>query len=219
MRELVEESVLRLTERRRRSGTLSFDGVLTDLCEALTGPRSGAAVESLRSRFKVALIDEFQDTDPVQWGIFRRLFGERGAGTTLVLVGDPKQAIYGFRGGDVRRTSTPSMTKRSSTTPARCCQLAVRRVRPHALDTLFGGATFGDPTIPFVPVKRARKSTGPASAGQDGGAAAGPVAPTGDRYRHRPDQNKRVLRSPSTPAAGPSSRSGGPDGPRSLATP
>ena len=45
------------------------------------------------------LVDEFQDTDPVQWDIMRRAFGERRR--TLVLIGDPKQAIYAFRGADV----------------------------------------------------------------------------------------------------------------------
>ena len=101
LRNLVVESVERMGERRRMSGALSFDSVLTDLCDALTGPHSMAAVHSLRSRFKVALIDEFQDTDPVQWRIFERLFGEESGDSSLVLVGDPKQAIYGFRGGDI----------------------------------------------------------------------------------------------------------------------
>ena len=52
----------------------------------------------LRDRFRVVLVDEFQDTDPVQWDIVSRAFGEGG---TLVLIGDPKQAIYAFRGADV----------------------------------------------------------------------------------------------------------------------
>ena len=52
----------------------------------------------MRHRWKIALIDEFQDTDPVQWQVFERAF----AGvSTLVLIGDPKQAIYAFRGGDI----------------------------------------------------------------------------------------------------------------------
>jgi hypothetical protein len=53
----------------------------------------------MRKRFRVVLVDEFQDTDPVQWRIMRRAFAE-GDGT-LVLIGDPKQAIYAFRGADV----------------------------------------------------------------------------------------------------------------------
>src|SRR6185503_10347168 len=53
----------------------------------------------IRRRHKAALIDEFQDTDPIQYRIFRTLFGARDR--TLLLIGDPKQAIYGFRGADV----------------------------------------------------------------------------------------------------------------------
>ena len=53
----------------------------------------------LRERYRVVLVDEFQDTDPVQWDIMRRAFGDGDA--PLVLIGDPKQAIYAFRGADV----------------------------------------------------------------------------------------------------------------------
>ena len=55
-------------------------------------------IEALRAQFPLVLVDEFQDTDARQWAIFARLFGEGG----LLLVGDPKQAIYRFRGGDVQ---------------------------------------------------------------------------------------------------------------------
>ena len=101
--ELVERSVRTVAARRLRNGTLSFDDVLIQLRDALCGPGPGAvgAVESLRGRFKVALIDEFQDTDAVQWDILSTLFDQPGSGTRLVLVGDPKQAIYGFRGADI----------------------------------------------------------------------------------------------------------------------
>ena len=55
---------------------------------------------TLRQRFRLAIVDEFQDTDQIQWEIFRTIFDERAA-RPLYLVGDPKQAIYGFRGADV----------------------------------------------------------------------------------------------------------------------
>ena len=55
-------------------------------------------VKMLRTKFKAAIIDEFQDTDPVQWEIFRKLFVDHGH---LYLVGDPKQSIYGFRQADI----------------------------------------------------------------------------------------------------------------------
>ena len=68
----------------------------TTLFDEQRGP---AACDRLRERYDVVLVDEFQDTDPVQWDIMHRAFGEGGA--TLVLIGDPKQAIYAFRGADV----------------------------------------------------------------------------------------------------------------------
>ena len=54
---------------------------------------------AIRGRYKAALIDEFQDTDPVQYAIFQNVFGKGGA--ILFLIGDPKQAIYSFRGADL----------------------------------------------------------------------------------------------------------------------
>jgi exodeoxyribonuclease V beta subunit len=84
---------------RPAAATASFDDYLLNLRAALRAGGSGGLVEVLRAEFRAALIDEFQDTDPVQWGIFEPLF--RGAGVPCFLVGDPKQAIYRFRNGDV----------------------------------------------------------------------------------------------------------------------
>ena len=88
-----------LGRRQRAAGVLSYDDVLSRLAATLAGPSGAAVARGLRERFDVVLVDEFQDTDPVQWEILRRAFatGE----TTLVLIGDPKQAIYAFRGADV----------------------------------------------------------------------------------------------------------------------
>src|SRR6185295_14959441 len=86
-----------LEARKRATAVMTYDDLLTRLHEALLGPGSGAVAARLRQRFEVVLVDEFQDTDPVQWDIMRRAFGDG----TLVLIGDPKQAIYAFRGADV----------------------------------------------------------------------------------------------------------------------
>ncbi len=67
--------------------------------EALEGEGGLALAASLRRRYKAALIDEFQDTDPLQYAIFKKIYGYEKA--TLFLIGDPKQAIFGFRGADV----------------------------------------------------------------------------------------------------------------------
>jgi exodeoxyribonuclease V beta subunit len=91
--------VAEVGHRKRVRRLLDYDDLLVLLRDALTDLRHGAAAsERIRSRYRVVLVDEFQDTDPVQWEILRTAFhGHR----TLVLIGDPKQAIYAFRGGDV----------------------------------------------------------------------------------------------------------------------
>jgi exodeoxyribonuclease V beta subunit len=83
--------------RKRRLGLLGYDDLLGQLADALAVPDSPAA-QRMRARWKVVLVDEFQDTDPVQWQVFDRAFSGHA---TMVLIGDPKQAIYAFRGGDV----------------------------------------------------------------------------------------------------------------------
>ena len=91
--------------RRRKldQGLFDFNDMISTLAEALDAGPSGAALATrIRSRYRVALIDEAQDTSPDQWRIFRRCFLDSGGANPLVLVGDPKQAIYGFRGADVR---------------------------------------------------------------------------------------------------------------------
>ena len=92
----------------RRQGRIDYRDMLVRTRAALEC--SAALVAALRRRFAVALVDEFQDTDPIQWQIFSRLFAGV-PGHQLVLVGDTKQAIYAFRGADVRtfRTATAQL--------------------------------------------------------------------------------------------------------------
>ena len=152
LRRLVDSTVDEVHRRRRVAGTLSFDDLLTQLRDALG--EGSTAVAALSRRFRVALIDEFQDTDPVQWEIFARLFGGSSARSPLVLVADPKQAIYAFRGANVHTyleaAQQPGMTRFT---------LGVNRRSDGALiaglGCLFKGVTFGDPRIKFVPVKPA----------------------------------------------------------------
>ncbi|MFZ2501332.1 MAG: UvrD-helicase domain-containing protein, partial [Nocardioides sp.] len=86
-----------LDQRKRRLGILGYDDLLSRLAAALRAPES-LARERMRRRWKFVLVDEFQDTDPVQWEVIREAFVGHA---TVVLIGDPKQAIYAFRGGDV----------------------------------------------------------------------------------------------------------------------
>ncbi|MCA9554406.1 MAG: UvrD-helicase domain-containing protein [Myxococcales bacterium] len=91
-----------LARQKAAKGQLDFDDMLALLRDSLARPGGRGILESLRARYRFALIDEFQDTDEVQWEIFRRVFLDRGARGRLFVIGDPKQAIYGFRGADVK---------------------------------------------------------------------------------------------------------------------
>ncbi|MGI8505527.1 MAG: UvrD-helicase domain-containing protein [Solirubrobacteraceae bacterium] len=85
--------------RKRGMAVMTYEDLITRLRSALAGDGGAATAEQLRDRYEVVLVDEFQDTDPAQWEIVRRAFGDTGV--TLVLIADPKQAIYAFRGADV----------------------------------------------------------------------------------------------------------------------
>ncbi len=89
-----------VAREKRRRGELGFDDMLSRLDEALRGDSGEALASAIRQRFPVAMIDEFQDTDPQQYRIFRRIWRQRPE-TALLLIGDPKQAIYAFRGADI----------------------------------------------------------------------------------------------------------------------
>jgi len=88
-----------LARRKGEKNIQFFDDLLLRLHRALEEEGGEALVRAMRTKFQAALIDEFQDTDPIQYGIFRRVFGS--GNSILFLIGDPKQAIYGFRGADV----------------------------------------------------------------------------------------------------------------------
>ncbi|GHH77447.1 UvrD-helicase domain-containing protein [Promicromonospora soli] len=102
-----------MERRKRRLGILSYDDLLARLADALdpvSAEGSTAVGARMRERWSVVLVDEFQDTDPVQWQVLERAFGPvqtqtqtqaQSQAVAMVLVGDPKQAIYAFRGGDV----------------------------------------------------------------------------------------------------------------------
>ena len=76
----------------------SFNDLLVKVDEHTEGAKS-KLLQKLRSKFNAAFIDEFQDTDSIQYSIFKKIFIEPSK--TIFMVGDPKQAIYGFRGGDI----------------------------------------------------------------------------------------------------------------------
>ncbi len=93
------EGLTKVGREIRRHGVRTFDDILNDLRLMLES--SPSAVDAMRKKFKIAMIDEFQDTDPVQWRIFHKVFMEGPEPHRIIVVGDPKQAIYSFRGGDI----------------------------------------------------------------------------------------------------------------------
>ncbi|BBL71792.1 UvrD-helicase domain-containing protein [Methylogaea oryzae] len=88
-----------LPKRKAALQVLSYNDLLNCLAEALDAEHGAHLAQGLRERYRAALIDEFQDTDPVQYRIFEAIYG--GSGQPVFFVGDPKQAIYSFRGADV----------------------------------------------------------------------------------------------------------------------
>ncbi len=100
-----QQIMQRLAELKRRSGLFGFSDMLQRLDVALADPETGERLaQRLREQFPVALIDEFQDTSPVQFRIFDRIYrtADNRSDLALLLIGDPKQSIYGFRGADIQ---------------------------------------------------------------------------------------------------------------------
>jgi exodeoxyribonuclease V beta subunit len=98
-RRALDESTRQLAVDHARSNTQSFDGLLNDLAAAVARPDSHRLLDGIRDTYHAALIDEFQDTDPVQYRILSALFGD--GRMPFFMIGDPKQAIYSFRSADV----------------------------------------------------------------------------------------------------------------------
>lgn len=161
----------RFDEEKRRRAQMGFDDMLTRLDDALHGPNGDRLAEVIRQQFPVALIDEFQDTDPLQYRIFDRIYrvAENDQNTALLLIGDPKQAIYAFRGADIftylgARAATAGRHENLDTNYRSSEHMvsAVNRVFEHA-ERQFPRAAFlfqrdADNPLPFQPVKaRGRK--------------------------------------------------------------
>jgi len=141
--------------RRARARRRTFDDLLTDARAVLTGADGAAVVAALRRRFRVVLIDEFQDTDTVQWDIFRTAFLDGPDPVTVVLVGDPKQAIYRFRSAELSaflRARTFTLRSGGSVWSLDTNYRSDARLLG-ALEHVFGGYDFGDDAVRFHPVR------------------------------------------------------------------
>ncbi len=97
--ELIDFCNTELPVRKEQRNIRFFDDLLNDLSDALSSENGDMLAGKLRGSYRAALIDEFQDTDPVQYKIFDRIY--ESSKLPLFLIGDPKQAIYSFRGADI----------------------------------------------------------------------------------------------------------------------
>ena len=149
---------MRMLKRQRRLQT--YDDMIDGVADALTGDdeRTDRFATALRTQYAVALVDEFQDTDSRQWVIFNRVFGSGSDSPALFVIGDPKQAIYGFRGGDVHTYLAASDTAQAA--PALSQNFRSRPSVLQAVEALYtqaGDAAFRDENIRFHHVEPGKR--------------------------------------------------------------
>lgn len=155
-----EDVVDELRERLEVDGTLTFDELVRRMDLTLADARTGPlAARQLRERMRLVLVDEMQDTDAVQWRIIERAFladpDRLGPASDVVIVGDPKQSIYRFRGADIdaylAASSGAEVQQRSLANNWRSSAPLLG-----ALDVLLRGARFGGPRIAYRTVTPGR---------------------------------------------------------------
>jgi exodeoxyribonuclease V beta subunit len=160
----------RMARENAQLARFGFDDLLTRFEAALRGPHGEALAARIREQFPVAMIDEFQDTDPVQYGIVDAIYrvARTEPATSVILIGDPKQAIYGFRGADIHTYLTArehcagrlhTLDRNFRSTPEAVA--AVNHLFERAEARPRGAFRFGsgaDSPLPFLPV-RARGRT------------------------------------------------------------
>ena len=182
-----------LDRRKRRLGILSYDDLLSQLADALE-ESDGAACQRMRQRWSIVLVDEFQDTDPVQWDVLDRAFNGHA---TMVLIGDPKQAIYAFRGGDV--TTYLKAAKTAATKQTLSVNWRSDAPLLAAFQELLGGAALGDDRIVVRDVaahhQRVAAGRRPA-AGAVPGAGRPPHGLRQARHRHAPGRRRPAAHRP-----------------------
>ena len=132
----------------------SFNDLLKRAHDVVTDSSRAALIDDIRLRFKLAIVDEAQDTDKLQWEFFDALFPPDQIDRALIAVGDPKQAIYGFRGADVRSfvLRIDPAKKRTLTTNHRSDKPVLDQ-----LNAALIGTSFGD-QIPYIPVNASPKN-------------------------------------------------------------
>jgi len=160
---LLVDALARVRERfamlKQRRAQIGFDDLLQRLDAALGGPAGDVLAETIRRQFPLALIDEFQDTDPIQYRIFSRVYAS-AHDVGLLLIGDPKQAIYAFRGADIHtylsareQASAPHYSLDTNFRSTQAMVEAVNAVFLHGERHPHGAFHFPQRGLPFVRVE------------------------------------------------------------------
>ncbi|HYF48261.1 MAG TPA: UvrD-helicase domain-containing protein [Planctomycetota bacterium] len=173
--ETVTGVLQRMHAYKQERGLQSYDDLLSTVHKAVSSTDAPDVIESLRGQYRVAIVDEFQDTDPVQWEIFRQVFFQAGDNKhALVAVGDPKQAIYAFRSADVDTYLRAREFFRNNGTVlplTTCYRISV--AMKNALNTFFGGGgLLTRPDIGYTQVSTAKAADCPRLDRDDSGRSA-----------------------------------------------
>nr|ELR5232967.1 exodeoxyribonuclease V subunit beta [Providencia rettgeri] len=148
-----------ITDEKHRRGEMGFDDLLTRLDRALSHDGGKFLAQAISQRFPVAMIDEFQDTDAQQYRIFQRIY-QGVDNTALLFIGDPKQAIYAFRGADIftyieaKKEVSAHYTLETNYRSSQSMVEAINRVFSHCQ------SPFIFEQIPFQPVNFAQQNAG-----------------------------------------------------------
>ncbi|MFP3342933.1 exodeoxyribonuclease V subunit beta [Halomonas sp. SIMBA_159] len=156
---------VRLEREQERRAEMGPNDLLTHLDRALQGPNKEALAAQILRQFPVALIDEFQDTDPIQYRIFNAVYevAKPRRDAAMLLIGDPKQAIYAFRGADIftylkaredtaGRHVTLGTNYRSSRAMVEAVNYCFRYADEHPAGAFLFREEGGDNPLPFLPV-------------------------------------------------------------------
>ena len=156
---------VRLEREQERRAEMGPNDLLTHLDRALQGPNKEALAAQILRQFPVALIDEFQDTDPIQYRIFNAVYevAKPRRDAAMLLIGDPKQAIYAFRGADIftylkaredtaGRHVTLGTNYRSSRAMVEAVNHCFRYADEHPAGAFLFREEGGDNPLPFLPV-------------------------------------------------------------------
>ncbi len=149
----VRRIVREIKDRCSAAGLITYNDMINLVATALTSSSSDSTTlaKQLARQYPVIMIDEFQDTDSMQWNIFKRIFEVSNGETSFITVGDPKQAIYRFRGADVNvyLSAEKHATKYKLSTNRRSDQPLLE-----ALQTIFRNEYFdNNQSVPFVEVQ------------------------------------------------------------------